>query len=51
MSPFWQGFMNVFGRKFDSNLYTKYKPKEFNWYEPVSHLSKHSFWDNITKRK
>jgi hypothetical protein len=32
MSPFWQGFFSIFGRKMDSDIYTKHIPKPFEWY-------------------
>lgn len=53
MSPFWKGFFSVF--TFPSapktNLYEKYKPKEFQWYEPVENWWEHSMWGDTWKQK
>lgn len=51
MSPFWQGFFSVFGRKMDSNIYTKHIPEQFNWYHK-GEWWEHPMWgDTWTKKK
>lgn len=52
MSPFWKGFFSIFTFGAPStDLYKKYKPKEFNWYEPVDHWWEHSMWGDTWKKK
>lgn len=53
MSKFWEGFFSIFsfGYTPKSNMYEKYKPKEFNWYEPVNNWWEHSAWGDTWKDK
>lgn len=53
MSKFWEGFFSIFsfGYTPKTGLYEKYKPKEFNWYEPVNNWWEHSAWCDTWKDK